>query len=110
MVVEEDDGSGWVKVVNVQGSAGLVPATYLAPETPRAPPPPVSLSSRPTQGPPKQFVTALYDYAAQGADELSLVEGERIELSEVGKAYGEGWWEGVKAGRKGCFPSNYCQE
>lgn len=28
-VVEEDDGSGWVKVANAQGIRGLVPASYV---------------------------------------------------------------------------------
>jgi hypothetical protein len=30
LVVEEDDGSGWVKVANMSGARGLVPATYLS--------------------------------------------------------------------------------
>jgi hypothetical protein len=55
-------------------------------------------------------VTALYDYTAQGPDELSLVEGESIVLTAVGRAYGEGWWEGTKGGVTGIFPSNYCQQ
>lgn len=28
-VLEEDDGSGWVKVADSDGEKGLVPATYL---------------------------------------------------------------------------------
>jgi hypothetical protein len=28
-VIEEDDGSGWVKVVDEDGSRGLVPASYI---------------------------------------------------------------------------------
>jgi formin-binding protein 1 len=28
-VVEEDDGSGWVKVVDKDGGRGLVPASYI---------------------------------------------------------------------------------
>lgn len=31
-VIEEDDGSGWVKVLNEHGQSGLVPATYLEEE------------------------------------------------------------------------------
>lgn len=30
-VVEDDDGSGWIKVRNDQGEKGLVPATYVEP-------------------------------------------------------------------------------
>lgn len=28
-MIEADDGSGWMKVVDEAGSSGLVPATYL---------------------------------------------------------------------------------
>ena len=28
-ILEEDDGSGWVKVVDKAGNKGLVPASYL---------------------------------------------------------------------------------
>lgn len=52
-------------------------------------------------------VTVLYDYAAQGSDELSLVAGERLELTVLGRQYGDGWWEGIKGGQVGIFPSNY---
>ena len=42
-------------------------------------------------------VRAIYDYEAQGADELSLQDGELIQLTEGpsgGRNYGDGWWEG----------------
>lgn len=54
---------------------------------------------------------ALYEYVAQGDDELGLIAGERYELTggeHGGDKYGEGWWEGIDAqGRHGIFPSNY---
>ena len=31
-VIEEDDGSGWVKVLDEDGGRGLVPASYIEPE------------------------------------------------------------------------------
>ncbi|KAJ3547629.1 hypothetical protein NMY22_g1574 [Coprinellus aureogranulatus] len=115
-IVEEDDGSGWVKVLNEQGQSGLVPATYLeeveestAPVSmpvPTRAPAPVSR----TQGSGER-VRAIYPYAAQGADEIGLQEGEVLELSSGmngGRNYGEGWWEGYNSkGQKGIFPSNY---
>lgn len=56
-------------------------------------------------------VVALYDYEAQGDDELPLIAGERVELSageNGGEMYGEGWWEGFNShGKVGIFPSNY---
>lgn len=51
-VVEEDDGSGWIKVGNPKtGEKGLVPATYVqldgGQEEPAAPPPTVNRVTRP---------------------------------------------------------------
>ena len=42
-------------------------------------------------------VRAIYDYAAEGSDELSLKRGELIELTagpSGGQNFGDGWWEG----------------
>ncbi|KAG6849331.1 hypothetical protein H0H93_009376 [Arthromyces matolae] len=89
-IVEGDDGSGWVKVTNLQGKSGLVPATYLAHGDSAAP-----SSVQPSQGSGKH-VRVLYDYAAQGPDELPLTEGQTIELTSGqsgGQNYGDGWWE-----------------
>lgn len=56
-------------------------------------------------------VRGLYDYTAQGEDEISIQVGQRVELTDGirgGQNYGDGWWEGVDAhGRRGIFPSNY---
>jgi formin-binding protein 1 len=73
-------------------------------------------------------VRAIYQYDAQGDDELALKEGELIKLTSGptgGQNYGDGWWEGMyllffprllvritttgltSKGRKGIFPSNY---
>ena len=38
-------------------------------------------------------VRAIYPYIAQGPDELSLHEGDVMELSS-GQMPGDGWWEG----------------
>ncbi|RXW24100.1 hypothetical protein EST38_g1789 [Candolleomyces aberdarensis] len=113
-VVEEDDGSGWVKVMDDGGETGLVPATYIE-ETDAVPAPgPASTPApgRAQQGSGEQ-VRALYPYQAQGADEIPLKEGDILELSSGlhgGKNYGEGWWEGYNSkGQKGIFPSNYVE-
>ncbi|KAI9463789.1 hypothetical protein F5148DRAFT_1286022 [Russula earlei] len=106
-IIEEDDGSGWVKVLDEGGSQGLVPASYVesadVPQTPSA-----SIGSPLISG---QFVRGLYDYHSQGPDELDVSEGARIELTggpSGGQNYADGWWEGIDAlGRKGIFPSNY---
>ncbi|KAL6066179.1 Myosin-1 [Balamuthia mandrillaris] len=49
---------------------------------------------------------ALYDYTAQEDDELTLKEGDVIDIIQKS---GE-WWEGMLAGRTGVFPANYVEE
>ena len=51
--------------------------------------------------------TAVYDYAATQADELSFSENEIIGI--IAKN-GDGWFEGVIGDRHGLFPGNYCEE
>ncbi|KIK57148.1 hypothetical protein GYMLUDRAFT_247116 [Collybiopsis luxurians FD-317 M1] len=100
-VIENDDGSGWLKVRDGRDD-GLVPASYLE----------YGAEESHEQG-SGQYVKALYAYQAQGPDELGLKEGELIELSSGssgGQYYGEGWWEGISSkGQKGIFPSNYVE-
>lgn len=59
--------------------------------------------------PPPYLRTALYDYDAQGEDELSLQTGQIVEvLSEDAKISGdEGWWTGKIGDKVGIFPSNF---
>jgi len=55
---------------------------------------------------------ALYDYEAQGEDELSLKKGEIVEvLSKDAKISGdEGWWTGKIGDKAGIFPANYVEK
>ncbi|KAF8526758.1 hypothetical protein JB92DRAFT_3087230 [Gautieria morchelliformis] len=111
-LLEVDDGSGWIKIADSQGSKGLVPASYVEPsdaEGAHAPSPTL-------ETPPQDagvYVRALYVYESQGPDELSLHEGETIKLTSGpngGQNYADGWWEGIHpSGRKGIFPSNYVE-
>jgi len=57
----------------------------------------------------KSMWTAIYDYDAQGEDELRLVKGDVIEvLSKDYKISGdEGWWTGKCNGKVGVFPCNF---
>ena len=71
-----------------------------------------SSSSGSRGGRPLLVCTALFDYSAQGEDELSLLRGEVIEiLSKDAKISGdEGWWTGKIADKVGIFPSNFVHE
>lgn len=53
--------------------------------------------------------TVLYDYEAQGEDELSLRKGEIVEvLSTDEKISGDrGWWTGKIGDKVGIFPANF---
>lgn len=111
-VLEEDDGSGWVKVADNHGGKGFVPASYLA--ISKVGSSDLSEMKGAEQGSATsngQFAQVLYDYQAQGPHELTIVEGEVLELSSGpcgGQNYAETWWEGHSSDRKkGIFPSNY---
>ncbi|KAI0669220.1 hypothetical protein C8Q78DRAFT_1042286 [Trametes maxima] len=114
-VLEEDDGSGWVKVSDDSGGKGLVPASYI--ELFDASPAPnsstSSLGSGAHQAMGGEYVRGIYAYKAQGPDEIDVEEGEVIRLTDGptgGRNYADGWWEGVDAsGKKGIFPSNYVE-
>ncbi|SAM74884.1 related to BZZ1-Myo3/5p-Bee1p-Vrp1p actin assembly complex component [Ustilago bromivora] len=113
-LLEDDvDGTGWIKV-RAGSREGLVPTSYCEfGDSPAA----ASITATQDTGyvPTSvaqgsgQFVKALYEYTAQGADEHSLTEGEQIELSVTGFSYADGWCEGVKNGRTAIFPSNYVE-
>jgi len=104
-VIEEDDGSGWVKVKNSAGKKGLVPASYIAE---------VDGNTTSEEEPAAAYVRCIYSYVAQGPDELSVNEGEIIQLTpgpNGGKNYADGWWEGVNPNSQiGIFPSNYVED
>lgn len=109
-VVEEDDGSGWVKVADSDGEKGLVPATYLE-DAGGWPLEKSEPSQRDSQQASGIYVRALYDYRTQEPGELPINEGDLVELSSGtngGQNYADGWWEGFsRDGKKGIFPSNY---
>ncbi|KAG2096547.1 uncharacterized protein F5147DRAFT_716580 [Suillus discolor] len=97
-VVEEDDGSGWVKVADSNGEKGLVPATYLE-DAGGWPLEKSEPSQRDSQQASGIYVRALYDYRAQESGELTINEGDLVELSSGtngGQNYADGWWEGIQ--------------
>ncbi|EMD42812.1 BAR/SH3 domain containing protein [Entamoeba histolytica HM-1:IMSS-B] len=80
---------------------GFVNDDFTTQTKPTEPTTPVMTTTQPTN----QFstVTALYDYTAVDAGELSFKEGDVITVLEKS---GD-WWSGELNGVKGIFPSNY---
>lgn len=129
-VLAGDDGSGWIRIKGPRGE-GLVPATYVESPVPQpglssvgrsisvqsgsTTSVSISLKQNGRQGPavaPKRSaqkkgrsVRALYDYTATGAGELSLVEGDLLQLTVEDQ--GDGWATGELDGRTGIFPAAY---
>ncbi|RMJ19230.1 hypothetical protein BHE90_013787 [Fusarium euwallaceae] len=131
VVLEPDDGSGWIKV-RLGYKEGLVPASYVeitTTTTPSAPAPAARPSSTyststtssvtastkkkgpavaPRRGAKKlRYVEALYEYTAGSETEHSMAEGERFVL--VQDDPGDGWVEVEKAGVTGSVPASYVQ-
>ncbi|KAJ3052528.1 hypothetical protein HK097_006094 [Rhizophlyctis rosea] len=68
-----------------------------------------SVSVTPTKANTEKQCRVLFDFDAEGADELSLRKGEMIIVT---KEIDAGWWEGEMAdgsGRGGMFPANYVE-
>ena len=85
-------GSSWGAVAKAKGAAPLPP---------KPKPKPARLSGAlltPT-------ATALYDYEAQAAEDLSFVAGDVIEIVKRGASENE-WWTGRLRGQEGQFPGN----
>lgn len=123
-LLEEDvDGTGWVKVATYDGRQGLVPTSYCdfttsahdttAESSIDDSMASITLSSIPGHG--SKMVRALYDFHASDPQEMSLREGDVIQLSDTGMDFGEGWAEGIRSeahhggqmGDVGIFPVNY---
>ena len=66
-------------------------------------------SEPPVRPPPKpgqvKVFRALYDYAAQNADELSFQEGDLIYVTDM--ISNQNWWKANCNGKTGLVPYNY---
>eukprot|EP00511_Aplanochytrium_stocchinoi_P003128 CAMPEP_0204832638 /NCGR_PEP_ID=MMETSP1346-20131115/14308_1 /ASSEMBLY_ACC=CAM_ASM_000771 /TAXON_ID=215587 /ORGANISM="Aplanochytrium stocchinoi, Strain GSBS06" /LENGTH=416 /DNA_ID=CAMNT_0051964585 /DNA_START=241 /DNA_END=1491 /DNA_ORIENTATION=- len=71
---------------------------------PRNIPAPPPATPPPARGNP--MCEALYDYAAQQADELTVRAGDKIEVLDSSE---NDWWSGKLNERIGLFPANYVQ-
>ena len=98
--------ASWAEV-KIGNSKGLVPLTYIKKvegrgSGGRAPPP----APKPREQPRVEQYIALYDFPAQSRDELSIREGEKMELVKI---IDNDWCE-VAIGRdRGVVPRNYIQ-
>ena len=134
-VVEPDSMDGWIKV-ELKGKSGLVPLDYIEPMVSSDPSAgatrsgsplgkkavsrtnlsPTSLgsigssmsnlSSAAASAVGKKKVRAVYDYAAQTPQELTIHEGDVIEVIKQSE---DGWWEGILNGKRGEFPGTYVE-
>ncbi|KAF2015403.1 hypothetical protein BU24DRAFT_441145 [Aaosphaeria arxii CBS 175.79] len=78
-------------------------------------PNPAAGKKKPPPPPPKkigsfhgEYVTAMYDFMAEGTGDLSFQEGDRIRVVKKTNS-SQDWWEGELRGVKGSFPANYCK-
>lgn len=137
MIVEPDDGTGWIIGRKGTGEEGLVPASYLEiMNNIRAVPSVTSVSTTATgdsrgtgsgnnnnnnnskrKGPmvaPKRggrkvrYVIALYDYDAATDDDLTIRAGDKIAVTL--DDVGDGWTEGELNGMRGSFPTTYVKD
>lgn len=83
------------------------PKTSSSPLAARRAPPPAPAAHRQSVRVPTAIV--LFDYAAQAPDELTLKEGDTIEIVNRDAS---GWWTGrfPTNGKTGLFPGNYVKE
>ncbi|KAF9155061.1 hypothetical protein BG015_011199 [Linnemannia schmuckeri] len=93
----DDDNSGWV-TGQVNGSSGLIPLSYIEME---------QFYEASSEVAPIQKVRVLYDYDAQSNLELTIREGDIVDLTSTDCS--EGWWEGTLRGVTAQFPANYVE-
>ncbi|XP_034830215.1 SH3 domain-containing kinase-binding protein 1 isoform X1 [Maniola hyperantus] len=88
---------------------GVFPSNFVVMlEPPPAQPAPVEPAPALPPKPVKEQCRVLFPYAAVNDDELTLVEGEIVNI--VSKdAPDRGWWKGELHGRVGLFPDNFVQ-
>ncbi|EGW31284.1 uncharacterized protein SPAPADRAFT_72123 [Spathaspora passalidarum NRRL Y-27907] len=114
-VLEPDEG-GWTLIQAAAGK-GLVPTSYL--EITQSDNVSMSSLQKPKkQGPsvaPRRgakkvsYVQALYDYSADGDDEITIHAGDKIVVTQE-DTDGSGWTEGELNGNKGVFPTSYVKK
>lgn len=109
-ITQPDDGSGWTEVRKSNDQTGLVPTSYLQIDIQEDAGKRKGPSVAPKRGAKKvQYVEAIYDYAAEEDNELSITAGDRIVLIQE-DVDGSGWTEGELNSRQGLFPTSYIRK
>lgn len=88
--------------------AAAAPAAYTAQGYPNEKAVYTPPAAAATPGAAAETCTALYDYEAQAAGDLSFSAGQVITIVQR-TTDTNGWWTGVAGGVQGVFPGNYVQ-
>lgn len=96
-----EDENGWISCT-IGNKKGLIPASYLQIE---------GGGNEGVVADTIHYVVALFDYVASedSEDELSISEGNVLEVTALGTDVGEGWIEVMKDGIVGIVPSSYVE-
>lgn len=112
---QQDDGSGWTGILKSSGEKGLVPTSYLSVESIQTKsssssgaPPPAVPAPRNAKKKATRYLLVNYDYQAEEEGELTIQEGDKVEVVEQDD--GSGWTKGKLDGQVGLFPSSYAEE
>jgi hypothetical protein len=110
ITIIEKDASGWWHG-ELNGKVGVFPAADWVEEVdPSSAAPPTMAPKAPDKRPGASSsfqVVAMYDYEAEDSDELTIVEGEVLNVDSEDS----GWYFGTNAkGLNGRWPSNYSEK
>ncbi|XP_075990744.1 FCH and double SH3 domains nervous wreck isoform X2 [Anticarsia gemmatalis] len=98
-------------VVQSPDQISVISAPAAKPEEPKVEEPAKAAEQAEPQLPTLGYCFALYDYDAEGADELMLEEGQIIRIvSRDAHGVDDGWWRGEANGITGNFPSLIVEE
>lgn len=102
LTILDPDNLGWTYIKNASGMEGLVPTSYIKTIVKKKQPPPKVVPRKSVKA--TNQVRVLYDYEAQGDDELTVSSGDTVVLINDD---GSGWSEVELNGNIGLIPTSY---